>query len=719
MRPRIKIALSLVVILALAGVATLTGMTDMNEHRPRLLEILRRVTGHEVRVGQMRLSPARGFTLELEDLELLPRHAGDPPPLECQHAYLGISPAFLFGADLRLSSLTLVKPHLRVVLRKEEPLLQRAREMTRDNSRRLEETLGMGLAEIHVGRVEMRDGRITLIHRAHPDKPALEIENLQGELLGIAPSKPSPFSGVGRIHAIPFTFSGQLGPLPPTLELLEMPFLLRMEAKSPRIGQLMAAIPGLPFKAVADRVDLSTLMNGSLSHGVQTNSWMQFDRLILKHPDTGEPLPPLDAALRQKGEFKLVQGVPRLEIQEMFLYQNGTPILKATGTTRLDATQQVDLAVETLNALELAPILPFLPPLPVVGGSVTGALNLEGAWLGVLRGKSQLDLSKAEMRWSPVLHKQPGVPLNVTAQWTATPQDVRVDAMRVGVSGLDDRFLDVEGYLRPDWDLSLHGQWDAAALGEVIPMARSWPLKGPLEGRFSLRGHQGGAFSSSGSFLVTEARWGDVDMQTLTGAFVLDENALRLPEVRGRLGGGLVEGSLWADLNGDRPFMGAFFVSGLSLSEWKSPTRASRPQLEGTLSGHGRVLGLLRDDFNPARGLALEARVRVEPGRLDGVDPDMLWRPWSEGRPPPEGTGKSLYWERAEARLSLFNRTLMIQDLTMRTGGMTLTGAGERTPEGELTMEMLVRTPWWGERTRTLRLVSPPDDAPRLTIHSP
>ncbi len=77
---------------------------NLDKHRPRITQILKRITGYPVSIKKIKYSPFNGlFTLVIQELEILTQDPAEPPMLQAQETLVSLSPLSLLLGKPQLS----------------------------------------------------------------------------------------------------------------------------------------------------------------------------------------------------------------------------------------------------------------------------------------------------------------------------------------------------------------------------------------------------------------------------------------------------------------------------------------------------------------------------------------------------------------------------------------------------------------------------------------
>ncbi|MBF0400012.1 MAG: hypothetical protein HQL90_04525 [Magnetococcales bacterium] len=459
---RIIYLLAAIMLLALLGAAVFVHwIVDVEYLRPKVVETLTRITGHPVTLDEVSLAPTEGFfKLELHNLQIRALSTTEPPILIAKKVQVGITPAFFFAdrddARLEISSLTFTNPQINIVERGDLWLARLIQETVEEGDQRMKQQLGWGLTNLAIDTINIQNGIITLLDWEHAIGRTLVLDRIHASIRSFSVDHASPASLSARFQSVPFTLTGQVGPLPASLDLTAMPVLLNLEAKSTSLLQFVDFFANLSnlFIAHAQAIQLpkdldiqgargyfSTLLNGTLGKGLQTRSRLELDKLTLTtRPDkvTGQVFPsrslpppdpwdqpdvvqkvaqkqagiPGDLAIRQKSVFKIEDGHPILNLEECYFYVDGKPILDIKGSLQgmgQNATRDnlVDLTVTTLNSFDFKRLPdPFMPYF--AGEMPQGMVQIQGRWPEYLQWNAHLEFSQTELVF-------PSSPLSVPA----------------------------------------------------------------------------------------------------------------------------------------------------------------------------------------------------------------------------------------------------------------------------------------------------------------
>ncbi|WP_130470181.1 hypothetical protein [Candidatus Magnetaquicoccus inordinatus] len=425
-------------------------VVDVERLHPRIIAALEKVTGRTVSSEGIHFSPTEGFfALELRNLQIHSQTDSEPPLLIAKKVQIGLAPFSFFyhgldeEAPVEISSLTLFSPQLQIVRQEEEWLVQQLQEMLVRSDVQMKQHFGWGMTQLAVNSIKIQNGIVSLLNWEQASSQAIIVDRIYGEIHALSAEKASPVSFSARFHAIPFTLTGQVGPMPESLDLTALPVLLNLEAKSTGLMQFidyfvnfvsLFASPlqkfSLPeqWEIGGARGYFFTLFNGSLKKGIQTRSRLELDKLVLTHKrESGraeaqsrfaggnhfrtewgmgkEPLP-VDIAFRQKSVMKLAEDEnrPSFWLEEGFLYADGRPLLdikgvwRGVGNDENEASSVLNMKVATLSGFDLRRFAAVLEPY-ISGETPQGELRLEGEWPNALHWSGHLDFTHTDLSW--------------------------------------------------------------------------------------------------------------------------------------------------------------------------------------------------------------------------------------------------------------------------------------------------------------------------------
>ncbi|MEO5340399.1 MAG: AsmA family protein [Magnetococcus sp. MYC-9] len=426
-------------------------LVDVERYRPALINTLEKMTGHSVSLEGISLAPTEGFfTLELHNLQIQAASSADPPLLAVKKVQVGVTTSFFlrqYSKDLSLevTSLKFSNPRITLVQRDDIWLVQLLQDTVGQVDRRMKQLQGWGLTSLAVHAIRIQNGSVTLLNWEHAAGHALVFDRIYADIHALSASHASPMSLSARFQSVPFTLAGQIGPLPDSLELAEMPVLLNLEAKSTNLFHFIDFFANFSnlFIARSQPVQLpqdleirgargyfSTLFNGTLKKGMQTSARVELDRMTVTtrtgqqppptthqaSPPTSPNIstrwpkrenPPTDLAMRLKSVLRVEQERPLLQVDECYVYLDGKPTLDIKGVLQgkepeSDQETVIDLAVATLNSFNIKrfphPWLPYF-----AGESPQGTLHLQGEWPSRMQWSGHLDFSQTEILLPPVV----------------------------------------------------------------------------------------------------------------------------------------------------------------------------------------------------------------------------------------------------------------------------------------------------------------------------
>ena len=86
----------------------------------------------------------------------------------------------------------------------------------------MRQQLGWGLTHLAIQSIKIHNGMLTLLDWEHATGRSLLFDRIHGNIHTLSAAHASPVSLSARFQSVPFTLSGQIGPLPESLDLADM-----------------------------------------------------------------------------------------------------------------------------------------------------------------------------------------------------------------------------------------------------------------------------------------------------------------------------------------------------------------------------------------------------------------------------------------------------------------------------------------------------------------
>ncbi|MBF0422965.1 MAG: DUF748 domain-containing protein [Magnetococcales bacterium] len=397
---RIVLALLLAVVVMVASVTLGTlALWDADHYRESIRKTIESISGHRVKLEKVSYNPLNGlFTLELSHLEVEATDPDNPPQLLVPTVFVGVDPLSLALRQPQPVSIMLVNPQINIVARLHPKLIDQAQNRALVSDRNMARELGRGWTGLALGKVGLQNGILTFIDSSRSAEGTLIIDHIQLNVHALSSRAASPVTASARVHNIPFTVNGQVGPLPASLDPFAMPVLLTLDAKSIGLADLNDLFPDTTIQARLSRGILTTTLHGTLKAGLQTSSWLQLDGLEWVNTESMPqnkkvPFWPLsvgrrkmegavamDIAIRQKSLLRLHRDYrSSLTLKEFFIYVNGSPIIETHGRIRGGRYGSWDMDFSILNSIGFAR-LPIPKNFPLSGETPVGSISIQGSW---------------------------------------------------------------------------------------------------------------------------------------------------------------------------------------------------------------------------------------------------------------------------------------------------------------------------------------------------
>jgi hypothetical protein len=698
-RPLIITTLLLVVVLVL-GVIVYYQTKNMDWYRPQIINTLQRITGHHVSLKQVSYAPLSGlFSLELLELEILALDPAEPPMVQVQETLLSFNPLSLFAGKPQLSAIKFINPQIHVVLRDKAPLLERAQDTAVAGDKKLLSELGIGLDEITIGRITVQNGILVVLDWDHPEGRTWVFDHLQIGVHALSPMRASPINASARYRSIPFTVHGQVGPLPSTFDPFDMPILLSFEAKSVRLKDLQEILSTDTIQVKTSRGYFSTLLHGSLDQGLQISTWLQLDGVSLRRKDQkpidksvdqvkpnifdrfnlrSEKRDTLDISFRQKSSIIIdLDGIPNLDFQEFFIYLDGSPILAAEGWIRNQLRGPLKLDLNILNRVDLDR-LPWPDSFPLSGNSPSGTFGVAGVWPKAMVYSADLDLTDTTVHALPI-EKKAGVPLALKLLVSQSNKQFTIKEFGLKHPVIPDHKITVSGSFAPNKQLETSINWSMDSLTDYLPIAKNWKSQGLAKlNMMVIQPSESADWHAKGLLNFNEGIIGPLEFKEMELPFELVENRLHLPHMKMLAAGGVIEMMALVDLSQEPIIFDAqLALAGIDVDQLPGQSDGhAKVQLEGHLFAGANIYGQLDSkSFLPVGELLGHSHIRVEPGRLTGIDHNAFYKPII-GKIVISDDKKALYWDKMEADLTILQKKLIMENIQVDTSKTNISGIG-------------------------------------------
>lgn len=717
------VAFSLVVLCFVLALVTLETMVIVkaDPYRDRICQMMENLSGHKVHLEKISYNPLNGlFTLALTNMEIEASDQGDPPVLVAPTIFLGIRPMSLLLRQPEPVTITLVNPQINIVAQLDQKLIDQAQDTALASDRKMTKELGRGLTGLTLGKIALQNGLLTVVDRFRQSDGTLIIDHIHLNLHALSPNNASPVTASARMHNIPFTVTGQAGPLPASLDPFEMPWLLSLDAKSIGLADLNDMFPDSQIQARLSRGYLSTMVHGTLKTGLQTSNWLQLDGLEWVNTANLQPdkkgsfwklgvgrtkkdgPAAMDIAVRQKSVLRLRHDFrPSLEIKEFFIYLDGAPVVEVTGRIRGGLYGSWALEFALLKSIPFSS-LPIPRNFPLGGGSPTGKMIVKGSWPEGGDAQGQLDFSPTSLHFPP-LTKREGLPLKVVAQATFTETRLQFNEAHIVTEDDASGSLSFKGSMLPTLELSGSGQGDLAKLSKYFPLLDSWKSSGKMAleqiHAWSREGLQPDHLE--GILRVSDGKTGPVAFDQLKTPFRWRPPEWRFSQVTLETPAGRADGFVSILAPGDKPatFTAMVVPVGMFVEKLPLPRSALEQKLKGLLFGNLTMHGVLDDHQLPdVETLSVHGALRIPSGGITNLDPAILFKQPSEEITIAKSE-KSLTWDQARAEILGDQRGIHLEQVQIRSHHFLLTGRGD-WHFGEkygFDLTMTNQLPPWGE----------------------
>jgi hypothetical protein len=743
--------LAIALALLIPGSLLMVRIAGIGPEVSRLLRELELHTGHPIRVAQVRFFPLAGLAIQLKDVEAGPFDAAGHPLLAVREIILGISPELVLRGTPQFSSMVMMEPQLHLsslsvppvpsfpapptsgsippslysvhhILRAMEPLRTRLQHFRATNQ------IAIGRVVVHDGAVFTGEVPADITQRRTSSPPVLD--HLEIYMAGFSWRYATPLRISGRMHTLPFTVMGQVGPLPASMNLLDMRMLLNLEAKVVGERTLGALLPETwhPFRAARGYAAVSLRGNGR--KGFQATTHIALDQLTPIVP--GHSLPASRVMWRSRSTLRVAEenATALARLDDGTLYINDTEWIRFTGMARFTDTTRFVLNAVTLRPLELDP---WFSPVPsfdgiVAHGPVTGQVRItreDPDWIDLL---VQGDMSAATIGWER-FHKPPGTPMTLEIDGrlhhTSHDMDLRHGLLSVlPAPSSDQNQIEVSGRIGKETSLHGVGRIDSATIATYLPtLAHSFPdgLAVQLDIKNNVYTHNR---SIHGWMYADRIAWGSAaTLRTCRAEIDQFEETLLLPYLECYLGDGMLRGagkirslqtgSPEYELAGSFQSIDTRHLAGTPVDHTmlsRLPLLAGPVAIHGELSGYGTIRGALGDTHPDADILAhvqppsiAQLHITMPQGHLEGITfaPPIVR---TDERPADTQPliavypGATLPFERGSVNLFLEHNRLAWFDLQLHHQDLLISGDGLTDLDtGRTQHHFRILSEWWSD----------------------
>ncbi|HIJ84240.1 MAG TPA: DUF748 domain-containing protein, partial [Magnetococcales bacterium] len=597
-----------------------------------------------------------------------------------------------------LATITFVNPQINVVAHRSQKWIDQAQDKALASDRNMTQELGSGLTGLTLGKISIQNGIFTFIDRARLTEGTLIVDHIHLGLHALSPNRASPLTATARIHNIPFVVNGQVGPLPDSLDPLEMPLLLSLDAKSSGLADFNDMFPDSHVQARLSRGYLTTMLHGTLNSGLETSSWIQLDGLELVNTDKlvanekkffwnfgvaraiKEGPRFMDVAFRQKSKLILNRDhKSTLAFEECFVYLNGTPIIEMQGNVIGGLSGILDFEFNFLDSVSFQR-LPGSQFFPLGGGTPTGKIFVKGSWPEGVEIRSQLDLSPTTIHLPPFV-KNEAVPLSMTATAQFSNERFHIQNSRFSNPGDATSAMEFSGLILPTLALQGIGRWPLAQLADYFPIIAPWSPFGEmdLEMVMTTAKNDMQPDRASGILRVKGGRINNFSFEKLEVPFRWIDPELRLSHVLVDMGDGRLDGFFTVVSNEGSPWFYSAMINPTGIAMDKLPTAwiESEARLEGLVFGSLNFQGTLNNFFIPEPDtMTGHGYLFIQPGRLGGIDPITLFKPPTE-KTTISSSEQWLYWDRAQAGLRWNRQGVQLEKFQIQGVDFLMKGQGQ------------------------------------------
>jgi uncharacterized protein YhdP len=371
-------SLALLLLLALAGLATFIATFDLNRYREQLQTRLSTALSQPVYLGEAGLSWRHGPAFSFADLRI-GSGEGETGVLLADHLLLKLELLPLLKREVTFSAILLEAPHLSITFN--PPV---AAEAEPSPALRLDQGV---LDSALIRSLEISNGTLHLLDHRDPERPyAITLENLDGQFSNISLNQPCRLRLGGNLAqegtSSPFALAGvvHIGDIRPAWHDLEVDLELRLNKLVPEpLWQRYAS--GMHQLHTAGSLALELKLSGSPATGLQFAGRVDSKELQLRLPDLyQEPL--RWQQIQFKGNWSRQTAVQTLT--DLSLQADGLTLTGAATLEQQDGQPWLtaELSSGRLPLLEIGRFIPDRSP----------ESSLHSLWKNLGGGTAELEL---------------------------------------------------------------------------------------------------------------------------------------------------------------------------------------------------------------------------------------------------------------------------------------------------------------------------------------
>ncbi|WP_347274169.1 AsmA family protein [Candidatus Kuenenia sp.] len=520
---KIIIILSSVFVFLLIAVIAAPFVIDLNKYKDRIITLAKPYLNREFDFADIKLTLISGLGVEINGLRIADNpEFGSEDFLSLQSLRIKVALFPLLKKKVQIKKLIMDEPVVRLVRNSngefnfsdmvsdaeedEKPQAkdEKRKEKKSGSEKKPDSEHNIFLAGLMVSQCALHSGQIHFLDNFVPEAPVTMVfDSLNIELKNVSLYKPIRIyvsAGLQGMTEQNLLIKGMVGPVGENMDIGGLAMDIHVSVQNVFLHKFAPYIPdGLMLSPLEGILSMTANMKGSVHSGLDLESMIQGEKLVMSIKDSDEKIQNLNITLKEKIKYDDRKGDIGFQQLDLALNDNNVSLTGTIENIKTDPQWDVTLMAK-MNALDEALALypVFKEALPQ-DFRFTGPLNMEitsSGSMDAMQISGHTEMTGAEILYGEVFKKQKNIPFQISLKANKIADITQLETFVVNLQNASlNSSGSIEGLANPRFDLesttnefSLKG-WDA-----IVPLLKEYEPEGSVSIKNYMKGNLDDAF---------------------------------------------------------------------------------------------------------------------------------------------------------------------------------------------------------------------------------
>ncbi|MCR4291536.1 MAG: AsmA family protein [Candidatus Kuenenia sp.] len=520
---KIIIILSSVFVFLLITVIAAPFVIDLNKYKDRIITLAKPYLNREFDFADVKLTLISGLGVEINGLRIADNpEFGSEDFLSLQSLRIKVALFPLLKKKVQIKKLIMDEPVVRLVRNSngefnfsdmasdaeedEKPQAkdEKRKEKKPGSEKKPDSEHNIFLAGLMVSQCALHSGQIHFLDNFVPEAPVTMVfDSLNIELKNVSLYKPIRIyvsAGLQGMAEQNLLIKGMVGPVGENMDLAGLVMDIHVSVQNVFLHKFAPYIPdGLMLSPLEGILSMTANMKGSVHSGLDLESVIQGEKLVMSIKDSDEKIQNLNITLKEKIKYDDRKGDIGFQQLDLALNDNNVSLTGTIENIKTDPQWDITLMAK-MNALDEALALypVFKEALPQ-DFRFTGPLNMEitsSGSMDAMQISGHTEMTGAEILYGEVFKKQKNIPFQISLKANKIADIIQLETFVVNLQNASlNSSGSIEDMANPRFDLvstanefSLKG-WDA-----IVPLLKEYEPEGSVSIKNYMKGNLDDAF---------------------------------------------------------------------------------------------------------------------------------------------------------------------------------------------------------------------------------